>query len=92
MSEKVCRGGVCVQGWICLGIQCGGMSTELDVPLDLEYLTGTNTWWCPPKHVRLASGHYALYWNVFCCRSISAAWNLTEMKCKFVVPNDYHML
>ena len=28
-------------------------------------LTGTDTLWQPPKHVQLASGQYASYWNAF---------------------------
>ena len=26
---------------------------------------GTDTWWQPPKHVRLSSGWYPFYWNAF---------------------------
>ena len=33
---------------------------------DLRYPPlATDTYWWPPKHVRLASAWYASYWNVF---------------------------
>ena len=33
---------------------------------DLRYPPpATDTYWWPPKHVRLASGWYASYWNAF---------------------------
>ena len=53
MSRR--RGLVCVQGWV--GIP-GPMLYQSPTP-------STDTYCRPPKHVQLASGRCALYWNAF---------------------------
>ena len=50
---------VCPEGmWVCPG----GGTHPIPIP---PVPTGTDSKWRPKKHVRLASGRYASYWNAF---------------------------
>ena len=68
----------------------GGNTGNLFKPVHLRTPPFKDIWWWPLKHVRFASGRYALYWNVclkkFSCSSWEKNWRHNRFASHFWRP------